>query len=363
MSILELRNALNANYILNNSLENIVVFIGIILAGLVVKQLVSKLLGRVVFRFVKKFSYDLSVDSFIALIKQPFESLFIVWFLYFAFGFLEFPQYWNLREVDKFGLKMVIDKGYQLAFFVSATWLLLRLIDFFALALSKREIERESKLHEQLIPFMKEFIKIVVLIFSCFLFLGIVFDMNVASIITGLGIGGLAVALAAKESLENLLASFTIFLDKPFVVGDSVKIGNIVGTVERVGFRSTRIRTLEKSLVSMPNKKMVDDVLDNLTNRNIRRVKFNIGLQLDNKKENIDKFIAQIKSVVEKHDLTGPDFYIYFQGFDESNYSIFMLYFINTTEEKNYIKAREEINLEILALAEKNEIKFAVYVK
>jgi len=210
---------------------------------------------------------------------------------------------------------------------------------------------------------MKEFIKIVVLIFSCFLFLGIVFDMNVASIITGLGIGGLAVALAAKESLENLLASFTIFLDKPFVVGDSVKIGNIVGTVERVGFRSTRIRTLEKSLVSMPNKKMVDDVLDNLTNRNIRRVKFNIGLQLDNKKENIDKFIAQIKSVVEKHDLTGPDFYIYFQGFDESNYSIFMLYFINTTEEKNYIKAREEINLEILALAEKNEIKFAVYVK
>ena len=165
------------------------------------------------------------------------------------------------------------------------------------------------------------------------------------------------------DTLENLLASFTIFLDKPFVVGDSVKIGNIVGTVERVGFRSTRIRTLEKSLVSMPNKKMVDDVLDNLTNRNIRRVKFNIGLQLDNKKENIDKFIAQIKSVVEKHDLTGPDFYIYFQGFDESNYSIFMLYFINTTEEKNYIKAREEINLEILALAEKNEIKFEVYVK
>ena len=171
--------------------------------------------------------------------------------------------------------------------------------------------------------------------------------MNVASIITGLGIGGLAVALAAKESLENLLASFTIFLDKPFVVGDSVKIGNIVGTVERVGFRSTRIRTLEKSLVSMPNKKMVDDVLDNLTNRNIRRVKFNIGLQLENKKENIDKFIAQIKSVVEKHDLTGPDFYIYFQGFDESNYSIFMLYFINTTEKKNNLKKRKKTILEL----------------
>ena len=363
MSILELRHALNANYILNNSLENIVIFVGIIFAGLVVKQLVSKLLGRVVFRFVKKFSYDLSVDSFIALIKHPFESLFIVWFLYFAFGFLEFPHYWNLREADKFGLKMVIDKGYQLAFFVSATWLLLRLIDFFALALSKREIERESKLHEQLIPFMKEFIKIVVLIFSCFLFLGIVFDMNVASIITGLGIGGLAVALSAKESLENLLASFTIFLDKPFVVGDSVKIGNIIGTVERVGFRSTRIRTLEKSLVSMPNKKMVDEVLDNLTNRNMRRVKFNIGLKLDNKKRNIDAFVSAIKIKVQQHELTGPDFYIYFQGFDEMNYSIYVLFFINTTEEKHYIRVREEINLAILELAEQHDIQYEVYVK
>jgi MscS family membrane protein len=363
MTFSEILNQLSNNYILDNSLTSIAIFCSIIISGFILKQLVSKLLGRAAFRFIKKFSYNVSVDSFIELIKQPFESLFIIWFLYFAFSFLSFPGVWNLKEAEHFGLKMIIEKGYQIAFFISATWLVLRLIDFFALAISKREEDLESKLHEQLIPFLKEFIKIIVLIFSCFLFLGIVFDMNVASIITGLGIGGLAVALSAKESLENLLASFTIFLDKPFVVGDTVKIGNVIGTVERVGFRSTRIRTLEKSLVSMPNKKMVDEVLDNLTNRNMRRVKFNIGLKLDNKKNNIDHFVTEIKKIVHDHLLTGPDYYIYFQGFDEVNYSIYVLYFINTAEEKNYIKIREEINLGILELAEKNEIIFEVYVK
>lgn len=363
MNISEIRNYLNTNYILDNSLENIVIFCTIVLLGFVLKKMVSTVLGKTVFRFIKKFSYDISADHFIEKIKQPFESLFIIWFVYFAFGFLEYPGYWNLRDSDKFGLKMIIEKGYQIAFFISATWLVLRLIDFFALAISNREKDRDSKLHEQLIPFLKEFIKILVLIFSCFLFLGIVFDMNVASIITGLGIGGLAVALAAKESLENLLASFTIFLDKPFVVGDTVKIGNVVGTVERVGFRSTRIRTLEKSLVSLPNKKMVDEVLDNLTNRNMRRVKFNIGLHLENKKANIDKFVNEIKQYIQSHELTGTDYYIYFQGFDEMNYSVYVRFFINTSDEKQYTEIREDVNMKILELAEANDIKFEVYVR
>src|SRR6185295_11619359 len=97
-------------------------------------------------------------------------------------------------------------------------------------------------------------------------------------LIAGLGIGGLALALAAKETIENLFASFTIFLDKPFTIGDLVQVGSVTGKVESIGFRSTRIRTAEKSFVTVPNKKMVDVELENQSERFERRAYFTIGL-------------------------------------------------------------------------------------
>ena len=91
-----------------------------------------------------------------------------------------------------------------------------------------------------------------------------IFNIDVTALAAGVGIGGIAIAMASKESLENLLGSFTIFFDKPFLVGDLVTTGNITGTVEKVGFRSTRIRTFDKSIVTVPNKNMISAELDNL---------------------------------------------------------------------------------------------------
>ena len=107
------------------------------------------------------------------------------------------------------------------------------------LVMAKRAVRKGSGFNEQLIPFLKEVFKVFLVIFAFFFALGTLFSLDIGSIITGLGIGGLAVALAAKESLENLLASFTIFLDQPFIVGDLVQVGEVTGTVEKIGFRST----------------------------------------------------------------------------------------------------------------------------
>ena len=129
----------------------------------------------------------------------------------------------------------------------------------------------------------------MVVIFGVLIILGNIFGIEITALAAGLGIGGVAVALASKESLENLLGSFTIFFDQPFTVGDIVTVGNITGLVEKVGFRSTRIRTFDKSLVSVPNKKMVDADLDNLGKRDVRRVKFYLGLTYDTKIDQIKK--------------------------------------------------------------------------
>ena len=144
---------------------------------------------------------------------------------------------------------------------------------------------------DQLVPFAMEIIKFIVYIFTIFIILGNVLGVNVTALVTGLGIGGLALAMASKESLENLLGSFTIFLDKPFTVGDNVTAGTITGTVEKVGFRSTQIRTFDKSLVTVKNKKMIDAELDNLGMRPVRRVKFDIGL-------NYETTAEQMKNIV-----------------------------------------------------------------
>jgi len=359
----ELIYQLQQQSVLQNSYLNISIFLGILLLGLILKRSFSGYLGTFFFQFIKRYAENVNKTDFVGLIKKPLEWLIAIWIFYFAFSFLEFPSYWNLRPSNQFGLLMLIEKGYQLAIFISTTWMILRLIDFIAIVLSSSSSNRERKLHEQLIPFMREFFKIIVLLFSFFLFLGIVFNMNVASIITGLGIGGLAVALAAKESLENLLASFTIFLDKPFVVGDLVKIGNITGVVERVGFRSTRIRTLEKSLVSMPNKKMVDDILDNLSSRVVRRVKFNVGIATQSKQESIFNFVSDLKKYVSENEYCEKDNYIYFQGFADNLYSIQVLYFVNTTDEKLFNQTKENINLEIVKLAHIHTINIELQIR
>ena len=160
---------------------------------------------------------------------------------------------------------------------------------------------------DQLIPFVIDIIKIITYIFGLIIVMGNVFNVNITALATGLGIGGIAIAMASKESLENLLGSFTIFLDQPFTVGDIVTVGTITGTVEKVGFRSTRIRTFDKSLVTVPNKKMIDAELDNLGMRPVRRVKFNIGLTYETTPKQIKAIVFEIQEMINKHKDTNQE--------------------------------------------------------
>ena len=152
-----------------------------------------------------------------------------------------------------------------------------------------------------MVPFLRELTKILTIILGVFVVMGAVFNLNVATIVAGLGIGGLAIALAAQDTLQNLLGSFTIFADKPFVVGDLVNVAGYNAVVEKVGFRSTVVRTLDKTLVIIPNKKMIDSPLENQTLRNLRRVKFNVVVLYGNPPEKIKKISEEIKSFIDKH--------------------------------------------------------------
>jgi MscS family membrane protein len=345
---------------IGNSIENYCWFLGIILAGLIFQHLLSKLLTLFVFKVLQKYSIDIGYDKMLALLKKPMRIFILLIVFYLAFDRLEFPSSWNLLTIEKFGLRMLLYRSFQIALVISITWIFLRIIDFFGLVLTHRASLIQSKTDNHFVPFIKETIKVIVIIFSIFFLLGAIFELNVASLIAGLGIGGLAIALAAKESLENLIGSFAIFLDKPFVIGDTIKIAGIEGQVENIGFRSTRIRTLEKSLVTIPNKKLVDNELDNLSHRKERRVNFNIGLSFETKPDQFKNIITDIQKIIENHPhVSKNETQVRLNSFDSNSINIMILYFVDGLGLNMHLDIREEINYKIIEIVGKYGAVFA----
>lgn len=345
---------------LGNTVQQILIFVGIMLVGYLFKTVLSRLLSEILFGVVvKRFNTDVSKDEFKRLLVTPLGNLTFLVFLYVAFEQLTYPPELGLPAKDEVGLKRILQRIYDIFLIASLTWVAMRLLDFFGIIFSKRAAKTHSKLDDQLVPFFVDFSKVIVVIIGFFIILGTVFDVNVAGLVAGLGVGGLAIAFAAKESLENLLASFTIFLDHPFVVGDLVQVGDITGTVEKIGFRSTRIRTIEKSYVTLPNKHMIDKPLDNLTLRTFRRVTFEIMLTYSTTPEQMRLICQDIQAYIDQHPRTNEDGQVRFYRLGPHSKDIRIFYFINTIEWEEYMKIREEINFEIEAIIARHGATFA----
>ncbi len=354
---------------LGNSIRNYLMLAAILFFGLLLKRIFSRLLSKLIFKFFEKSHPGTEPDVFVALLMRPIEVLILFVVIYLSINQLDYPLNEvifrrsilvnKLPSVYEITLLQVIDKVFLLLFIISLFWIILRIIDFLAHVFLYKASLTESKSDDQMVPFMKELSKIITIIFAVFVVLGAVFNLNVATIIAGLGIGGIAVALAAQDTLQNLLGSFTIFADKPFLVGDLVRIDKFEGTVEKVGFRSTWIRTLDKTLVIIPNKKMVDSPLENLSLRNLRRMKFNIGLKYDTPADVMMKISKEIEKFVNDHPATSNDTLVTFDSFGDSSLNIQVLYFIEIVDYNDYMRIRQDINYRIVQIVTENGAGFA----
>ncbi|MAK55990.1 MAG: mechanosensitive ion channel protein MscS, partial [Pusillimonas sp.] len=181
------------------------------------------------------------------------------------------------------------------------------------------------------------------------------------SVITGLGIGGLAVALAARETLANLLGSMMIMFDRPYQIGDYIRLGDDAGTVEDIGFRSTRIRTFHDSVLSLPNANCVSMPVDNLGRRVYRRVSTTIGIRYDTPPERIEAFVEGIKEIVRANSYTRKDFFhVYLNDFGSSTLNIMFYVFLRVPDWSTELAERERLLLEVIRLASALGVKFAL---
>jgi MscS family membrane protein len=355
---------LNQQFLGNTLFDFAVCFI-ILLFGFLLKRFGATFLSKQSFRLFKSLSANQESDNLVLVIRRPFEQLLTLIVLYVAFDFLSFPEELHLKPVTNYGVRWFIFTCWLVAMFVISGRILLKATDYFAYIVSHRELHPVTV---ELANFVKELVKILIIIMVVFAGLNFIFHVNITALIASLGIGGLAIALAAQDTLANLLGSFIIYLDKPFRPGDTIEINDITGTVEHVGFRTTRIRTSQKSLLTVPNKKLIDNALNNITMSAARRVKFSIGLTYGTQSTQIQAVINDVKKAILEHPLISNDFTVRFDAFDSGSLNILVVYFVVSNEYDVMIEVKEELNFKMMQIVEQNGCSFAlpsqtIYVK
>jgi MscS family membrane protein len=257
--------------------------------------------------------------------------------------------------------EVVVDRlavGILIFFFFHT---LLRVIDYLAIILEKRASTTEDTTDDQLIIFFREFLKVILVIICILVMIRFVLNEDITKILAGLSLAGAAIALAAKESLENLIASFIIFFDRPFRVGDLLKVQQIQGTVEKIGLRSTRIRTNDKTYVSIPNKQMVDSIVDNFSLRNKRRGELNLNLDLGTTYVQINQLMHELNETLSISQVTEKT--VLLSDVKLEAFLVTVEYFTESISIAEFNNVKQHINLKVLALLEKLQIKIAGKLK
>lgn len=281
----------------NNSIQHYCLVFGSIFLVMVLRKLLSKYIAALLCACIQRIGGKVERKSFIALVFKPLSWLIVVLISILLIDKLNFPEVLNIT-IYGITTQQITEKTGIIIILFFITRFMIQMTDFIALFLKQKAGATSEKGDDQLIVFFRDFLKVIISIVGLLLIIKAGFNQNIGTLLTGLSIVGAALALAAKESLENLIASFIIFFDKPFFIGDTLKVHNITGTVEGIGLRSTRIRTQEKTLVTVPNKQMVDSVVDNWSMRNNYRTEVKLEFSNQSNTASIVAFMEEVKKLL-----------------------------------------------------------------
>lgn len=319
-----------------NTIEQYLIAFGIILAAIIGGKLLywisKKFISKLTARSKSKLD-DIIVDK----VEEPV-----------VFGIVLGVSWWALStKLNYSDGGEFISHIFGFLSVINITWMVARLSD----ALIEEYIvplteKTESDLDDQLLPIFRKGLRIIIWT------LGIIVGLNnagydVGAVIAGLGIGGLAFALAAQDTVKNFFGGIMIFADKPFALGDRIQIGDIDGFVREIGIRSTRVETLAGRIVTVPNSMFSDDAVENVELEPTRKVKLNLGLTYDTTADQMEEAIALLQKIAENHkDFVGDDIYIGFDSFGDFSLGITFIYFIR--KDADIFETQTKMNLAIL---------------
>jgi MscS family membrane protein len=317
-----------------------------IVLAFVVAQIVNFVMTRWVKRLTAKTETDLD-DKFLEILQRPVKFAVVLVMLRMGLQVFDWPQL----------LEKWVTIMFVIAMAVIGIYVVMRFLDLLLDASKGRLFTGDPKLAGMMVPIMSRTLKVFVIVtgvLSAAQYLG----FPITSVIAGLGVGGIAVALAAQSTLANIFGSVTILVDRPFRVGDLVKIQEFEGNVEDIGLRSTRIRTPDGHLVTLPNKIVVDAGITNITKRPTIRRAMSIGLTYDTPAERVQEAVKMLDKIFRDHPLT-QDVWVYWRDYSTSSLDIFIVYWCRSTEMKEFLGALEEINLQIKKQFDAAGLQFA----
>ena len=330
-----------------NTIGEWLIAFSIIAAGIILGKIIYWIIGKFVKAATKKTKTKLD-DILVDMLEEPIIWAIFTFALWYSLGTL------NLSE----GVATFFSHIIYILVVFDIAWLIVRLFDALVKEFLQPKISQsESNLDDQLLPIVSKTVKVTVWTVALVVGLNNA-GYDIGALIAGLGIGGLALAMAAKDSVANLFGGLTVFLDKPFEVNDRVVVDGFDGIIEEIGIRSTRLRTLAGRRVTIPNSHFTSDAIENISSEPNRKVVLNLGLTYDTTPENIQKSLDFLREITSKYDdVLEEKKVIGFSGFGDFSLNIFLIYYIKSGED--VVGINTKINLDILNIFNKNKLEFA----
>jgi MscS family membrane protein len=271
---------------------------------------------------------------------------------------LKFPEAWDVK-LFKLSLQQFLDSGIKFMFVILLIRVSLRTLEFISIILENKARLTKDLSDDQLVLFFRDFFKVIIYIIGILLVLRYVFNESIGNLVTSLSIVGAAIALSTRESLENIIASFIIFFDKPFTVGDLVKVSGFTGTIEKIGLRSTRIRTQDKTYISVPNKQMVDSIVDNISLRSERKIDMVLQLSVTTSAQALADFANHMRTFLKsENDLNSFQVFIAESG--KQYHALQVECLVNMEMDIDaFLMLRERLNLAAIEYANTHQIQFS----
>ncbi len=321
----------------------------LIFLSFLIHKIFTLIFERIIINFLQRSGYKDVAQKLVLPVARPISIFFVILLFVMLVPVLQLPAITSRYII--LSLKAALPLFGTIVFY--------RLVNILTYYLNKLVLKTESTLDDQLVPLIRKTLKaFVVVVGSLFILDNL--NVPIIPLLTGLSIGGLAFALAAQDTIKNFFGSLMIFIDKPFQIGDWITSEDVDGTVEEVGFRSTRIRSFRNSVYYIPNGKLADRTIDNHGLRRYRRFFTTLSLTHDTPPDMIQTFVDGLIKIVHNHPQTRKDFHqIHFNDMGESSLNVMFYIFFEVPEWSDELRARHEVLMQIVRLADKLGVNFA----
>jgi MscS family membrane protein len=329
--------------------KNVAIGTGIFVLLLFLRNIFTKYILRILDKAFTKLKFKATHRVLLAF-ESSFKALFVV-----LGGYIFLRTLSNALPISILFINKLLSSAITILFVNG----LLTLAKDSSIFFEKVNNNYDVKIDKIFYPLISKALKAIIIAFAI-IQIAKIWDYDIGAFITGLGLGGLAFALAAKDLAANIIAGVIIIFDKPFSMGDWIKCRDLEGIVEDISFRSTKIRTFEKVLITVPNSMLANDPILNFNRRDARKVTMNLGVEYNTPMEKMQKCVNKIKEALYEHsDVDRESVQVGFDKFNESSLDISIYYFVNKVNFPEYMATKQDINYKIIKILKSEDVSIA----